>query len=422
VTARIRRIGWIATAALVALSARPVLAGPSCSGVNLIDQTLANGARWQFCWAHHNEAGIVLSDVFFSAPSVAEQMILGEVSLAQIHVPYDDDGARFHDITDYGAGGTRLNDLAAADCPGGTRLKLSGKNMVCWTIKPRGAAYDKIGAQQQGTQLEVFSVSHIGNYNYIPVYRFADDGSIEFRMGATGSLQRYSSNPAESVHGWPLGPAATPIGLSHVHNYFYRLDFDLGATTGDDIFERIDTTADGTAATRAKTITAYTNEGSDVIAPNSLREWRVRDASITNAAGHPISYELVPLESGHRDVGPAFEPFTHDDIFVTKYKNDERYASHNDGPIPSAPNENLTEFYAPAESIAGGADLVVWYGLTFHHIPRDEDEDKMDAHWNGFRIEPRDWSSLPEPGSIASLGAGIALLAALRRRTAARAR
>ena len=37
-----------------------------------------------------------------------------------------------------------------------------------------------------------------------------------------------------------------------------------------------------------------------------------------------------------------------------------------------------------------GADLVVWYGTSFHHLPRDEDEPHMAAHWSGFSIVPRD--------------------------------
>ena len=414
-TARVRT-AWASSAfALALLAGAPAaLAGPTCSGSNLVDETLANGARWQLCWEHDSNAGIIFSEIYYARPGGSEQMLLAELSLAKIHVPYDDNGARFHDLTDYGAGGSKLNDLAATDCPQGTRLMYGSKHALCKTVHPRGAAYDAVGDQQQGSLLELFSVSHIGAYNYIPSYRFVDDGVVEILMGASGRLQRFANNdPSQVIYGWPLDAAANRIGISHIHNYYYRLDFDIGGTKVDDIFERIDVTADGSASTRTKTITAFTAEGSDDIAPDVLRSWRVRDATLTNGHGHAISYELVPLESGHRDVGPSYEPFTHNDIFVTRYKSNERYVSHNN--IISGAPEDVTEFYAPPEAIAGGADLVVWYGLTFHHIPRDEDESRMHAHWNGFRIEPRDWSPLPEPGTSALLP-GVALLAVLARR------
>jgi hypothetical protein len=36
---------------------------------------------------------------------------------------------------------------------------------------------------------------------------------------------------------------------------------------------------------------------------------------------------------------------------------------------------------------------VVWYGLSFHHLARDEDQNYMGAHWSSFKIVPRDWSA-----------------------------
>jgi primary-amine oxidase len=43
-------------------------------------------------------------------------------------------------------------------------------------------------------------------------------------------------------------------------------------------------------------------------------------------------------------------------------------------------------------------DLVVWYGSSFHHLPRDEDEDHMHPHTTGYSIVPRDLTATnPEP-------------------------
>jgi hypothetical protein len=362
-------------------------AGPSCGGgQHLIDETLANGARWQLCWEARSREGISYYEIYYTPPGGSEQMILAEASLAQIHVPYDDNGARFHDITDYGAGGGNQNDLASSDCPGGTRLTDSGKQVICQRTVSRGNAYDGNGLQDEGWALDLFSVSHIGAYNYIPEYRFFDDGTIELIMGATGKLQR-TGGSSVSDHGWPLNSSGTRIGISHLHNYFWRLDFDIGGTATDDVVEQLDFVPAVGNATRQKTVTAFTTETAASVGPDQLRSWRVRDGSLTNAHGHPISYEIEALDTGHRDSGPAYEPFTHDDLYVTKASSCERYISHNNQVLGCG--DDVTDF-VDGESLVG-EDLVVWFGLTFHHIPRDEDESRMHAHWNGYRLVPRNW-------------------------------
>jgi Cu2+-containing amine oxidase len=375
--------------AISLFSAPSALAGPSCSGINRIDESFANGARWQLCWDVRSREAVVYREIYYTPPGGAERMVMAEVSLAQIHVPYDDNGARFHDITDYGAGGGNLNDLTNADCPDGALLQDGSKNVICKKVAARGAGYDATLEQVQGSQLELFSVSHVGAYNYIPRYHFMDDGTIEMVMGATGQLQRFEYDDPGSVDiGWPLDAAANRIGISHIHNYYFRMDFDLGDTRTDDVVEQIDVVADGTQSTRVMSVTPFTVEGSADVAPTALRRWRVRDGAINNANGHSVSYELIPLESGHRDEGPAYEPFTHNDFYVTKYSDCEQYASHNNQLLGCG--DDLSEFVS-GESLVG-EDIVVWYGLTFHHIPRDEDEAKMHAHWNGFQLRPRDWS------------------------------
>lgn len=367
----------------------PALAAPSCSGIHLIEETFPSGARWRLCWDVRSREAVVYRELHYTPAGGSEQKVLEEASLAQIHVPYDDNGARFHDITDYGAGGGNLNDLTSADCPGGVLLQDGSKDVICRRVERRGAAWDAALGQEQGWLLELFSVSHIGAYNYIPSYRLYDDGTVEVVMGATGQLQRFEYNdPGATEIGWPLNASATRIGISHIHNYYFRLDFDLGGTATDDVVEQIDVLADASRATRVKTVTPFTSEAAADVAPSALRSWRVRDAVLQNGNGHALSYELVPLESGHRDEGPAYEPFTHDDFYVTRYSPCEQYASHNNQLLGCG--DDLQDF-VDGESLLG-QDVVLWYGLTFHHIPRDEDENRMHAHWNGFRLEPRDWS------------------------------
>ena len=360
--------------------------GDNCSGSFYIDETLPNGGRWQMCWEHQDREGIVYRDVYYTPPGGSFRRIFWAASVSQIHVPYDDDGARFHDVSDFGLGDGNMNDLTSADCPGGTLIRLSSKDVICKTIESRGDAHRHGGERVEGHTMRLFSVSHVGEYNYIPQWSFFDDGTIDVSMGATGELQRIDNPPSNPLYGWPIRDTAT-LGVSHVHNYYWRLDFDLGPVSGNDIVEEIDFNTVG--ATREKSINVLSVEQGRSVAPDKHRTWRVRAASITNADGHPVSYEIVPGGHGHRHIGPSYEPFTFDDFYVTAYDGCEDFVSHN--PTTGGCGENVTEFVNGENTF--DADIVVYYGITFHHLPRDEDEPKMVNHWDGFQIVPRDWTA-----------------------------
>ncbi|MDG1662766.1 MAG: thrombospondin type 3 repeat-containing protein [Pseudomonadales bacterium] len=363
----------------------------NCSASYQISHTFANGAQWDMCWERQNREGIIYSDIYYTAPGGSARQILNSVAIAQIHVPYDDDGARYHDVSDYGLGTAQyLNDLQEADCPDGTRVQENGKNVICRSVYTDETSSLTNNATTPSEILSVFSVSHVGAYNYIPEYRFHDTGVIEPVMGATGTLQRYGSNTAE---GWTVRTGSNPVGISHLHNYYWRLDFDLGTSGTDDVFEEIEFVAEsGSNTSFEKSVTDFTTEVARSINADTRRFWRVRDNTDNNADGLPVSYDILPLDTGHRDIGPADEPWTENDIYVTQHRACERFASRN----PSDPggclaNEHVSDF-VNGESLAN-EDLVVWFGLTFHHIPRDEDEPRMHAHWNHFRLIPRDWTA-----------------------------
>ncbi len=363
----------------------------NCSSNYQISHTFSNGASWDMCWERQDREGIMYGDIHYTTPSGIARKVLNQISLAQIHVPYDDNGARYHDVSDYGLGTSNyLNNLQSADCPNGTRLQESGKNMVCKTI-----ITDDISAFHNNSAvpteiLSVFSVSHVGAYNYIPEYRFYDNGMIETIIGATGQLQRYGNDTSK---GWTVRTGSSPVGISHLHNYYWRLDFDLGNNSTDDIFEEIEFIADDASnSSFSKSVTAFTTETARSINPSTRRFWRVKDNTDINSDGLPISYDILALDTGHRDVGPSSEPWTHNDIYATKYRACERFISRNfSDPGGCSNNGDVTDF-VNGESLAN-QDLVVWFGITFHHIPRDEDEPYMHAHWNHFRLMPRDWTA-----------------------------
>lgn len=373
-----------------------------CDDAYYVEQDMSNGATWDLCWEHRAREGIVYHNIHYTPANGARRKVLHQANLAQIHVPYDDNGARFHDISDYGIGGNYLLNLSSIDCPNGTILQDNGRPLICRQLLDDTFAYTFGGEAVQSETLSLYSVSVVGAYNYIPVWHFQDNGTIEPGVGATGALQRFGSLAMED-HGWRVSP--TSVGLSHLHNYFWKLDFDLGSSGTDDRIEEINFIAAG--GKRLRATTRYSQEVARSVDPDRMRTWRIVDGE-NNGNGHPYSYEILLRDMGHKDVGPAAEPFTHNDIYFTRENSCEIYASHN--PTLNGCASNASDF-VNGESLSN-QDLVVWPSLTFYHVPRIEDTPYMDAHWNFFQIVPRDWhTSSPytvattnNPPSISSPG------------------
>ena len=147
-------------------------------------------------------------------------------------VPYDDNGTRFHDLSDLGIGGFNILDMQADECPSGNLLKFNGKNVLCKHIEKRDLAFKSGSNSSNGYSLNLFSVSPVGAYFYIPTWRFMDNGTIEPWMGATGALQRFGTSDNE---GWRLSD--NRVGIAHLHNFFWKLDFDINKTHLNDVVE-----------------------------------------------------------------------------------------------------------------------------------------------------------------------------------------
>ncbi len=387
-----RRLLHLAAAAALALIAWAVLglfAAPSaqaqsdyaCSAAYRIDETLPTGARWEMCWEPRALEGVVLHDITFTPPGGTRRLILATASLAQVHVPYDDNGARFHDVTDYGFGGNYQAALKPEECPDGLILNHNGKSILCKQIQVRGLAQRYYDRTLNGYNLSLFSVSTSGDYNYITQWVFQDDGAIVPTVGAAGQLQRYGSDPQ---YGWITGP----IPISHFHNYWWRLDFDIDGLANDLVeeiqFNQTDSGRRYTVAVRPLTV-----ETAAVHNPQLMRSWRVRDTVVKNSENRPISYQIEGLSSGHDFIGPDFEPFSQSDLYVTRAHVCERFPSHN--PTLNGCGDDVTDFVNGED--VNGQDVVVWYGVTFHHLPRSEDETWMNVHWDGFTIVPRDFTA-----------------------------
>lgn len=361
-----------------------------CSDQYYIEATLPNESKWDLCWEHRQREGIIYHHIHYTPKNGSRQQILYNAAVAQIHVPYDDNVARYHDVSDYGIGGVNMQALTDSECPGGSLKQFSGKKILCQQIEHKHLAHHDGSESLHGDALSLFSISEIGAYHYLPQWRFFDNGTIQPSMGATGALQRFSNGNSE--RGWTMNGSRT--GIAHLHNFFWRLDFDLGTSGTDDYVEELNFPL--VSGKRERSETKFSSEVAREINPTTLRSWRVVDGNVSNDNGHKKSFEILLGESGHKDKGPSNEPYTHNDFFITKAKQCEKFASHN--PTTNGCAKNLAEF-VNGESVSN-QDLIVWVGLTFYHMPRVEDAPHMDAHWNHFDIVPRDWHASNPLGTI----------------------
>jgi len=189
----------------------------------------------------------------------------------------------------------------------------------------------------------------------------------------------------DTRYGWPIQADGT-VGIGFVDNYFWRLDFDLGSDNSNDVVMQIANNLSVNRETRTKSVTAISTESSRSFSPEVKRTWVVRDVSETNGIS-PISYELVLLNYSQQALGLNAEPWLAKDVFFTRYNPCERFAADN--PTSNGCGADVSQFVS-GESIAS-ADVVAWNRLSYHHLPRDEDDNLIGTQWNQFKLLPRDW-------------------------------
>jgi len=366
------------------LGGKSANATPQCSGDALISETFANGATWEMCWESRIRENLVLSDVYYTPPDGEHKKILSSARLSQLHVAYDDSDVTYNDITQFGLGGGYLIELDETDCPFGDLLEVQTRPAICVWRSDGNDNYRTPSRSVSAESLTLFSVSQVGAYAYIVTWKFYSDGAIEPEVGATGALQR-SSNQLELPFGRLLEGDNDTLWLSHTHNYYWRLDFDIGDSATDDAVTetRTQLAADGKRQTVVERFATEQARMINADFPVSWEIWDQLDTVTPDAADS--GYRIEPIRYGHRLVRAENEPYTEFDFFVTVANECERFASQNARFNPDCLNHVAQ--YANNESLLD-ADITLWHRVSFHHVPRNEDQRHMHTHWDGFTIEP----------------------------------
>ena len=348
-------------------------------GARPLRHEFPSGNTWSLCWGIDDQAGLTLADVTFGRPDGVNVRILEQASLAQIQVPYDDGSESALDLPTFA---DLTATLGSGECPGGDVDHANGASICTAQVEdsPRFAwsDYDHGSGNHfgRGFCFRIFTVTPVQWYTYLNQWDFCDDGTIRPTVGAGGLLApEYFGD--EST-GASLG-RDDRYHLSHFHNVFWRLVFDLNSEIGPLVSEIRPENRDGRIISSPARIA--TEKAVDS-APNLF--WRVTSDRAVNTDGKRLSYDIDAFNTSRYD-GPFSSQIPARDMYVTQHDPCQMLAAGNQ---PSTCGAGIDE-YVNDEALS---KPTIWVKIGFHHIPREEDQPVMNEHWQGFSLVPRSLS------------------------------
>ena len=333
---------------------------------------------WTFNWKILKREGVTINSVTFQGKSV-----LKYAGIAEVFVPYHSGEPRPYDQREHPFGENMYLLQPGVDCLPGGECKAFGADgkrafsRAAVMMHEEGASPIYIGSEgkARGKMLVIWSAYALGGYTYLVQWRFRDDGCLMPQVGFTGQLAHFGGDKTNSVN-----VGAEKRALAHVHNLFFCLDFDIdGAKNTVEEFSY--GLADKDGRTAVSFWSALDKECGRPLKPETFRSWRVVNYASKNKLDAPRSYELIPGGTGiYR--GAKNEKFAHNDLWVTKFKEDEVPGKKlfADNVVAAVSDENVKD-----------EDVVLWYMLSVHHQPKAEDWSAMPVDWYGFKIAPRDF-------------------------------
>jgi Cu2+-containing amine oxidase len=336
------------------------------------------GTAWKVHVARGLHKGLYITGAWFKRDLSEDWIkIINDARVAELFVPYHQHSqVRYFDLTGFSF---PLAEVKAEDAgPFGMLLPpFQGDPFatVVKEIRDRGIAWkDYAHGVRRGRELVIWGALEAGNYMYLMSYSFQDDGTIAFRVGATGQNLPGQRNEA------------------HVHSAHWRIDIDLmdGKKNSAMLMRHLEDTDSLGAEDLKEPFNGGLEGGVDWV-PKEFTMIRV-ESDKTNARGETIAYDLMPVRSG----SPRHnEPFTHHDLWVSR--------AHPDRPMEFL-FDNLPTIVKDEEDIEQ-TDIVLWCNSAVHHEPRNEDgmpnsarrlwpgddawEGSALVMWSGVDLRPR---------------------------------
>ena len=396
--------------------------------------------NWKFRFRLDPRVGPIVNLVTYNDGSKARS-VLYEGGLAEMYVPYQDpeetwNSHVFLDAGEYfvntGSGGIIKPLLAGVDCPSyatyfsGTFYHDNGTpyvrpQLACLFERVTGDPVwrhwdeDTFAVSGRPTRELVFrTVATVGNYDYLFDWRFEQDASITVGVGATGILevkavkdQRADTPQSASMVGTDpdgnkveFGQLIAPgiSAVDHDHYFSYRLDLDVDGVNNTLMVDKLVPYKLPENTIGRKWIWAMKpemlkKEGDaklDVSVAHPAM-WMFTNEGVKNSLGQTTSFAIMPGETGISILPPDEWPqkragWSEHNLWVTPYDPTERYAS-GVYLMGSTGEDSLPQWVKQNRSIMN-TDIVAWYTVGFHHVPRPEDWPQMPIMWHTFSLSP----------------------------------
>ena len=373
--------------------------------------------KWSFRIGFSPREGLVLHTVGYDDGGRARP-VLYRASYAELFVPYGDPSPgqyrkNVFDIGEYGLGELTNSLELGCDCLGEIRYfdvdvptsrggVVTVKNAVCLHEEDFGLLWKHFDWQsghaevRRSRRLVVSSIATLSNYEYGFFWYLYQDGTIESEVKMTGIVITSALGPGESPkHGTVVAPGLNAPN----HQHFFSVRLDVCVDGEENTVYEVHTDAmplglenpHGNAFGAVATALRREREAQQIIDPLSRRYWKVANPSVLNAFGEPVAYTLVPGDNALLFADPDSSVarragFARKHLWVTPFDPLERY------PAGEYPNQHpggagLPEWTAANRSIEN-TDVVLWYTLGSHHLPRPEDWPVMPVQRVGFKLEP----------------------------------
>ena len=382
-----------------------------------LEGRLLRWQRWQLHVGFTPREGLVLNRVGYEDGGRLRP-ILYRASLSEMVVPYGDPGPThyFKNAFDGGENGVGLaaspltlgcdclGEIAYLDAvvsdPEGAPASIP--NAICIHEEDAGVLWrhmdwrDGRGEVRRGRRLVVSSFAAIGNYDYGFFWYLHQDGTIAHEIKLTGVLSTGAVAPGERpAHGVLVAPGLN--AMIHQHFFNYRLDMEVDGPENavDEVWTESLPPGEGNphgnafAANRRRLATE--SEARRRVDPASARWWEIVNPAVRHRLGEPVAYRLVPGENATPFAQPDAPvrrraAFIDHHLWVTPYDSGERFAA-GDYPNQHAGGSGLPEWTA-RDRPDDDRDIVVWYTLGHHHVPRPEDWPVMPVATIGFQLKP----------------------------------
>jgi primary-amine oxidase len=373
--------------------------------------------KWRFRLSFNAREGLVLHTVGYEDGGRLRPVIY-RASVAELVVPYGDprpfQGWRnAFDIGEYGIGIMTNSLELGCDCLGEIRyfdVELADdrgepytiKNAICMHEEDYGILWKHFDAGLNHTEvrrsrrLVLSFIITASNYEYGFYWYFYTDGGIELEIKLTGIVLTAALAPGETSD---YGTVVAPQTLATHHQHFFSVRLDMAVDGPANSVYEVETepvpvgseNPYGNSFRPRRTLLRTESEAQRLINALTARHWLVVNPNVANALGQPTGYKLVPQGN--------VLPFAHEEAsvirrggFMTRHLWVTPFAAGERFPAGEYPNQHpggagLPE-WTKADRPIENADIVLWYTLGSHHIPRPEDWPVMPVERVGFALKP----------------------------------